>query len=138
MGESSFSVEIFDKDGNYRRTLRVVMAGAVIYVFADGDNDRELARGELKAAGFVKWEHQNGIYNSEVQTIEEAALAFDPEAEPEVTEEEPKPSTIRETGYTLEDMAAAWSAGRANFKSYGEATGDAPDFLSWIKERNDG
>lgn len=48
-------------------------------------------------------------------------------------EEPPDPHALV---FSYEEMLAAWVAGRHNFRLYGDTGYDAPDFATWLKERN--
>lgn len=38
--------------------------------------------------------------------------------------------------YIYDDLLAAWIAGRAHERKYGNTEADAPDFITWLKERS--
>jgi len=43
---------------------------------------------------------------------------------------------LHQRRYTYQDMLDAWIAGRAHEEKYGKSEGDAPDFITWLKERS--
>jgi hypothetical protein len=55
--------------------------------------------------------------------------------QPEKVSSSPWMDALAKRSYTYDDLLAAWIAGRANFRQYGDTGYDAPDFITWLKER---
>jgi len=65
-------------------------------------------------------------------TNEIRPLIFDPENYPEdrISNE----NKLGDMKYSYLDMLDAWIAGKKNEQSYNSGDGDAPDFITWLKQ----